>query len=381
MKLLNREQIEGLAKFKSEDLLTTSFYLDTDKSRLTKKEIALSLKNLLNNGKSQLESMDLNRDKKTSLALDLGNISQFCSRNLATTNSAGIAIFSCSGSQFWHVFNLPSPPRNRVIFDQNPYVRSLSAILNEYYRICALTLDRKEAKWYDISMGEIYLLDTLVGNVPSHVKEGGWEGYESKRIERNIAKRLNEFFKKSARKTFNFFQKNDFDWLFLGCDNSYFPDLELLLHPYLKERLKGRLKVKPGDSPDRILKESLKLKEVLIRENEERNIQHFISELEKGGLAVSGLKSTLRSLNRGKVQTLLITRKFSKPGRICQRCKFLFVDEAQCPSCLRKTEILVDVIDEAVEAAFNKNCQVMHINPPKKLGRYGNIGAFLRYKI
>jgi hypothetical protein len=41
---------------------------------------------------------------------------------------------------------------------------------------------------------------------------------------------------------------------------------------------------------------------------------------------------------------------------------------------------VVDIIDEAVETAMDKKCQVKHITPPSKLRRYGNIGAFLRYK-
>ena len=109
-------------------------------------------------------------------------------------------------------------------------------------------------------------------------------------------------------------------------------------------------------------------------------MSQFISVLEKGGLATSGLKETLRSLNRGGVQTLLITRHLSKPGRACPKCDFLYVDEIKCPSCQRKTEPLMDVIDEAVESAMDKKAQVRHINPPSKLSRYGDIGAFLRYK-
>ena len=71
MKLLDREQIESLSGFKSEDFLTTSFYLDTDKSRLTKKEIALSLKNLINSGQDRIEAMDLSKESRNSLKKDL----------------------------------------------------------------------------------------------------------------------------------------------------------------------------------------------------------------------------------------------------------------------------------------------------------------------
>ncbi len=136
----------------------------------------------------------------------------------------------------------------------------------------------------------------------------------------------------------------------------------------------------PSDSPAAVLKESLGLEKKLKKEEEDEIVHRLVSELEKGGLATSGLKRTLGSLNRGEAQILITTRDFSKPGRICPKCSFLFVDELRCPSCKRKTNPLVDVIDEAVEAAMDKNCLVKHIIPPSKLDRFGKIGAFLRYK-
>jgi peptide subunit release factor 1 (eRF1) len=380
MKLLSREQIEDLSKFKSEDFLTTSFYLNSDKSQMRKKEIALSLKNLLNQSKSQIEEMDADRKKKNSLYKDLNKISRFCSQNLSSNNFSGLAIFSCSSQDFWLFFNLPSPPRNRIVFDRNPYVHPLSAILDEYHRIFALTLDRKEAKWYGIFMGEISLLDSHREDVPSKVKEGGWEGYESKRIERHVATHLHDNLKKIAQKTFKLYKQNHFDWIFLGCREKYRSDFETLLHPYIKRKIKGRLKATPADSQATLLKESLELEKKLKKQEELEIVPMLISELEKGGRAISGLKQTLKSLNQSEVQTLVVTRYFSQPGRMCPRCHFLFVDELKCPSCQRKTDKILDIIDEAVEAAMDKNCQVKHVTPPSKLNRYGKIGAFLRYK-
>jgi peptide subunit release factor 1 (eRF1) len=129
-----------------------------------------------------------------------------------------------------------------------------------------------------------------------------------------------------------------------------------------------------------LLKESLDLKQKLKKQEKEDIVRRFIAELEKGGLAASGLKNTLRKLNRGEAQTLLVTRHFSKPGRICPKCNLLFEDELRCTSCQRKTEKVVDIIDEAVEAAMVKRSQVKHINPPSGLRKYGDIGVLLRYK-
>jgi peptide subunit release factor 1 (eRF1) len=380
MKLISREQIENLAKFKSNSLLTTSFYLDTSKNRLTKKEIQLSLKNLISRNKTHLEKMSLSKETRESLAQDLENIKKFCTKNLTAYNYVGLAIFSCSEKNFWQEFNLVNSPKNTIVFDQNPYVRPLSAFLEDYHRICALIIDRKEAKWYDIYMGEITLLENFKGDVPSKVKEGGWEGYESKRIERHIASRLHNYSSIAAKTTFDLYNKNKFDWLFLGCSDKYAAEIAPLLHPYLNKGLKGRIKAKPNDSPSRVLKESLDLKQKLKKQEKEDIVRRFIAEIEKGGLAVSGLKNTLRKLNRGEAQTLLVTRHFSKPGRICSKCNLMYTDELRCTSCQRKTEKVVDIIDEAVEAAMEKGSQVKHINPPSGLRKYGDIGVLLRYK-
>jgi peptide chain release factor subunit 1 len=130
----------------------------------------------------------------------------------------------------------------------------------------------------------------------------------------------------------------------------------------------------------KLLKEASALEAKLKNEEEKQILKHFISLLEKGGLAIAGLKDTLRSLNQGGVHTLMITRHYSKSGKTCPKCNFLYVDEIRCPSCQRKTQPLFDVIDEAVEAAMDKKAQVKHLDPPSKLSRYGDIGALLRYK-
>ena len=380
MKLSSREQIASLAKFKSDRFLTTSFFLDTDKSRLTKKQITLSIKNLLNDYKTSVEKANLGKRKQESLLQDVDKISRFCRDDLNSHTRAGLAIFSCGKEDFWEVFELPNPPRNRILMDQNPYVRPLSAILNEFHRVCLLVFNRKEAKWYDMFMGEISQLDQITSDVPSKVREGGWEGYESKRIERHIATHLHDYFKEAAEKTFGIFKASHFDWLFIGCSDEYHKEFEPLLHPYLRKRSKGRLKSGPNDSVSKILKEAAALEKEVKNEEEKQTLSHFISVLEQGGLAASGLEDTLKSLNQREVQILLITRGYSKPGRMCPKCDFLYADEIRCPSCLRKTESLIDIIDEAVESAIDKKAQVKHIDPPSKLARYGNIGALLRYK-
>ncbi len=380
MKFTSPEQIRVLAGFKSESLSTTSFYLDSDKSRQTKKEIAVTFKNLLNDGRTRLESLDLSKAKKESLLRDLDKIGRFGTQSLPAWNAAGLAIFSCAGAKFWQELALPRAPRNHYIFDRSLYVRPLTAMLDEYRRICALVLERQEARWYEVFMREISLLVSLKSDVPSRVREGGWQGYESKRIERHIDAHLHDHFKKVSLKTFDLFKKNQFEWLFLSCKEEYRSDFEPLLHPYLKERLKIWLKSDSNNSEAKILKQALELERRLKVEEEAALAQTLVSELEKGGRAVSGMKEVLRKLNTWEVQRLVLSRNFSAEGRTCPKCRYLYVDEVRCPVCLVKTEKVQDIVHESVHSALDKKVRVLYVTPPSKLDRYGKVGAFLRYK-
>jgi peptide chain release factor subunit 1 len=380
MKFTSPAQIRDLAKFKNDNLLTTSLFLDTDKSRQTKKEIAVSFKNLFSDGRNRLETMDLSKAKKESLLRDLEKISRFGAQTLPSWTAAGLAIFACTEANLWEELALPRAPRNHLVFDRALYVRPLSSMLDEYRRICALLLDRQEARWYGLFMGEISLLDSLKSEVPSRVREGGWKGYESKRIERHIDAHLHDHFKKASLKTFDLFKKNQFDWLFISCKEEYRSDFEPLLHPYLKERLKGWLKTDSNNSEDKILKLSLEMERNLKTEEEATLAQSFVTELEKGGRAVSGVKEVLHRLNIWEVQSLILSRLFAAEGRICPKCHYLYVDELRCPVCQVKTEKVEDIVHESVHAALDKKVPVRYVTPPSKLDRYGKIGAFLKYK-
>ncbi len=380
MKFQGRSQIDALAKLKSQGDLVTSFFLDTDKSRQNKKEILLTLKNLLNDAKARACGLAAGKEKTESLLHDLDIIADYAGQAVASSNSAGLAAFSCSQRKFWQPLELPHGPRNRIIFDANFYVRPLVAILDKYSPICVQLISRRQARWYSVSMGEIKLLDELRSDVPSRVRDGGYEGNESKKIERHLDARLQDHFKKTAKRAFDLSKKHPFEWLFIGCEDNHGADFEAHLHSYLREKIKAHIRSRLNDSPAKILQEVLEAEARLKKAEEEETVQKLVAEIERGGLAASGLRDTVHRMNQFEVQSLVVTHNFSKPGRICPIHKILYLDELKCPVCDKKTDIVQDIVDEAIEIVLKRNGTVKHITPPSKLDRYGHIGAFLKYK-
>jgi len=380
MKFQDRTQIEALTKFNGQGDFVTSFFLETDKGRLNRKEIQLALKNLLSGAKAQACGLAAGKEKTESLLRDLDIIADYSSQALASSNSAGLAAFSCSQRKFWQALELPHGPRNRVIFDANFYVRPLAAILDKYSPICVQLISHREARWYSVSMGEIKLLDELQSDVPSRVREGGFEGNESKKIERHLDARLQDHFKKTAKRAFDLSKKHPFEWLFIGCEDNHGADFEAHLHSYLREKIKAHIKSRLNDSPAKVLQEALDVEARLKKTEEEETVQRLVGELERGGLAASGLRDTIHRLNQFEVLSLVVTHNFSKPGRICPTHKILYLDELKCPICDKKTDVVQDIVDEAIETVLKRKGSVKHITPPSKLDHYGQIGAFLKYK-
>jgi peptide chain release factor subunit 1 len=380
MKFQSRSQIETLAKYKSQGSLVTSIYLDTDKSRQNRKEIQLVLKTLLNDARSRACDLGAAKDRTDALLRDLDLAADHGNQALLTSSTAGLAFFSDSQKKFWQVLELPHGPRNRVIFDANFYVRPLAAILDKYSPICALLINRREAVWYDVSMEEIRFLDKIQSDVPARVKEGGFEGTAAKRIERHIDAHLLEHYKKASQKTLELGKKQPFDWLFVGAEENHIGDFESHLHSYLRDKVKARLHSRVTDSPAKVLKEVLEVEAGLKKAEEAETVQKLIAELERGGLATSGLRDTVRRLNQFEVQSLIVTHNFARPGRICPTHKLLYLDEEKCPIDDKKTEAVADVVDEIIETVLKRGGTVKQIEPPSKLDRYGGIGAFLKYK-
>lgn len=380
MKFQGRSQIEALAKFKGQGELVTSFYLDTDKGRLNKKEIQLALKNLLSEAKTRAGELGAAKDRIDALIRDLDLIADHSSQALGSSNAAGLAVFSASQKKFWEALELPHGPRNRVIFDTNFYIRPLASILDKYSPTCVLLVSRREAVWYNVSMGEIKALDKIESDVPGRVREGGFEGTEAKRIERHVDAHLQEHYKKSAQRTFEISKKLPFDWLLIGCEDNHSGDFEAHLHSYLRDKVKARLHAHPTDPPAKVLQEVLEVESRLKKAEEEEAVQKLVAELERGGLATSGLRDTIHRLNQFEVQTLVVTHNLSRPGRVCPTHKFLYLDELQCPIDDKKTDVVQDLIDEAIETVLKRGGTVRQIEPPSKLDRYGGIGAFLKYK-
>jgi peptide chain release factor subunit 1 len=379
--MITRSQVDRLLEFRDGNHLVTSCYLNLDRTKMPPQMLKIRAKDLLQSARHELQAKAGTHEQRESLRRDFERIEDFVMQEIVTNQSRALAIFSCDAEKFWQAYRLPRMVRNILIADHNPYIRPLVAILSEYHRYCTVLADRVHGQVFEVYMGEIMEHAVVVDPVPRRVNEGGFGGREERNIERRRDRAVHHHFQHLADATFKLFKHQHFDWLILGGHREVLLEFKRHLHPYLKERWVGDFHAKPGKTtvPD-VLERSLEIEEHVEYEQERRLADELVRNAGVGNRAVSGVSATLGALTRGEARMLLVEEGFGTPGYVCHGCHYVSLHEHACPHCQKPAEPCPDVIDEAIEVAMLKNCQIEHVRGPTPLRDAGRMGALLRYQ-
>jgi peptide subunit release factor 1 (eRF1) len=129
-----------------------------------------------------------------------------------------------------------------------------------------------------------------------------------------------------------------------------------------------------------VVSRALEIEDQVEWEREKRLAEELVHKAGAGSLAVSGVGATLSALVRGEALTLLVEDGFEMPGFVCYSCHYTNLGEGHCPECRKPLEPCPDIVDEAIELALRKNCQIEHVRGPTALRDAGRMGAILRFQ-
>jgi peptide chain release factor subunit 1 len=379
--VISRTLVDELQEFKSGDYLVTSCYLDLDRAKRPPQMLKIRIKDLLHTAQQQLADKLGSHEQCESLRADFQHIEDYAMQEIFTNRHKGLGIFSCDAHKFWQTYGLPRLPRNMLVADLAPYVRPLTAILAEYHRFCAVLVDSVGGQVFEVYMGEIVERADVVDAVPRRVKEGGFGGRDERNMERHHAQAVQQHYQRLADATFKVFKRDKFDYLVLGGRSELLGEFREQLHPDLRPKCIGEFPAKPfTTSPDEVLTRTLEFEDRVERERERQMTEELVQRAGAGNLAVSGVTSTLNAIARGEAQTLLVEEGFESPGYVCYNCHHVSLNQGECPQCHQSLRPCPDLVDEAIELALDKNCQIQHVRSPTALRDAGRMGAFLRFK-
>ncbi|MEM5793758.1 MAG: peptide chain release factor aRF-1 [Candidatus Aenigmatarchaeota archaeon] len=328
-------------------------------------------------------------------------------RLFRTTPENGLVVFcgnvsSDPGISDVRIWSLEPPEKlSTKIYrcDQVFVLNPLKEMLREKEVYGLIVLDANEANIGLLKGKLVEEFKKLESTVPSKSVKGGMSQRRYDRIREDA---LNEFFTRVGEIASNFFlQEPELKGVLIGGPGptkETFAQGNYLHHEIQKKILGIKDTSYTGEYGLRELvnrSEDLLEKASIMKEKEIMN--KFFSELQKGGNVTYGFKETIKALEAGAVDTLLISEGFDfvHVKLKCNKCnltqeKDLPKDKAENQYCEKCNQVMnVESVEELVESlsekAKNLGSKVEFISTESSEGaqfkELGGIGAFLRYKL
>jgi peptide chain release factor subunit 1 len=379
---LTSERLRRLADLRPDGACVLSLFLNLDPSVFaTPPARATEVGSLIDEAERRLREANdgLSHDQKKALRRDIGIARDYFKSSAFSAEGAhGLAVFACSPIELFETIKLPRPIATRAVIDDSPLVEPL-AELGMRGSWALLLVNRQTARMLRGSPDRLVELPPVEDDVHGQHDQGGWS---QARYQRSVEKEVHDHLKRTAAVAFRRFRRSPFDRLLLGGPEELLPAMEERLHPYLRERIVGRIKVDVETSTvEEISRAALPVIEEIERGHERDAFDRLIEGASSGGHGTLGLDDTLAALNERRVGTLLIADDFTASGVVCRQCGWAGTgDVSRCPVDGGELERREDVIERAIELAIGQSAEVLvsrHYG--EELDRHGGIGAVLRF--
>jgi peptide chain release factor subunit 1 len=368
---LSPDTLRRLAELRPSDGKVISIYLNLDPTEFASAQArATAINSLLD------EAGRAAREEKPSVREDVERIRD-AFKSLDFQGAHGVAIFASGAEDLLEIIKLPRTVDNAVVIDEAPYVEPLVEV-QARARYGVVLVNRQTARIFRGSRDRLDEIARVDDEVHGRHDQGGWS---QARYQRSVEKEAQDHLKHAADELLRRHQRRPFEALFVGAPEAVYKDFCERLHPYLKERVSGRIDVDvEHTNADEVQHAAESTIETYERKLEKAALDRLEEALGSGSRGASGLEDTLAALNEQRVEALLLQDNFDAAGVCCPQCGWLGPSNVEaCPADGTPTAPRQDITDLAVRRAITQSAQVVRVSDDERLEEMGSIAAVLRF--
>lgn len=380
--MITHQEVELLVDYTAREGVAISFYLNTDGTERNKGMWNIETKDLIKKARKDLEGLNINRRYFEAADNTLKRIQNFISAENFAPRYRSIAVFANAVENFYQIYRLPVAIKSKLILDTNFYLRPLLALLEEHCRIGVVLVDSRQARLFEVYMGEI----VEHHNFTTKTKARRRPLFETfmKRGEKRLMQRKEEetrfHLSSTAEALRAHFAHRHFDKLVIGARKPLGDHLARLLHRNLQANLIGVLEMEMHEKEGDVLAKAIGAEENCEMEEERRLLRKIGGEIEKDGYAVKGIRRVIEAAHEYNLQTLAVAQDFSVPGVVCPQCGMPHFEEKTCICCGETLVEVSDVIYDLVEEAARQGAAVRHIRGENLIASLENVAALVKFK-
>ena len=375
---LTKTRLRALADTRAENGRVISVFLNLDPTYFaTPPARATAIASLLNDLEHKIAEVEGPHELKQQLAEDVELIkAEFQRPDLAEGGTQGLAIVCNSEAGLFESFSLPHPVDSRVEVDTTAYVEPLVAA-GTSERWLVVLANRSKARFFVGAAEGLEETDQLEDAVHRQHSQGGWS---QARYQRGVDEQVADHLKHTGEVAFQIFKRRPFDHVLLAAPDETYGDLENALHPYIRERLAGRVQVDIGASSLQDVQAAATeaISKHLI-ERERQVLDRLAEHLGRGERGAAGLDAVLDALNQARVEILVVQDHLEAPGARDPETQMLTGENGSSPTG-GEMEKVDNVIEEAMQKAVETNAEVLVVREHRdEIEQHGGIAALLRF--
>jgi peptide chain release factor subunit 1 len=364
--MITQQALKELVNVDTQGHKVLSLYLNTDLTQHPKEARKLALKQML----GRLDAAG---------KPDVERVTRFFDQEY-DWQSLGAAIFSSAPIDFWREHRLAVPVLDYAAVDPQPNVRLLTDLLTEYECYAVALVDREQARFFKLHLGEIEEFAHALPATPGRHKQGGWS---AARFQRHIDALALHNLKQAAQLTGDFFKSQGCARLLLAGTHDMLAQFRGLLPKALRERIVGEFAMDLEAPTNQVFEKARAIQTRVERESQVAQVEALhTAARKKRPTATLGLADTLGALMEHKVYTFIAAADYRAQGYACAHCGYLSAQALPaCPLCGHALQQEDDAVNLAVRKAIELGSRVELVREPAatKLKRLGGIGSLLRY--
>jgi len=346
-----REQLDRLAAFEAVDAPVLSLYLDMRADDQGQRRYDTFLKRAwLERGRT------LKDDSRKSFDRDTARINEYLGNVPKSVN--GLAVFACAAANdFFEAVQLNAPlDHNWLFIGQAPHLYPLARLNDQYPRYAALLLDTNSARLFVFTLGRAESTEQ-VNNVKTRRHSMG--GSSQARYQRHIENFHLHHMKEVVEVLDRVVREESINQIVVACDEVARPLLMEQLPKHLAEKIVDVLKLDINTPGQQVLAETMEALREKDAETDAEKVEAMLGGWRGNGLGVAGREETLKALEMGQVEELLITS---------QNLEQMKDKEA-------------GQVNDLVTKAQQSAARIRFIEDPALLADVEGVGAILRFKI
>jgi peptide chain release factor subunit 1 len=345
---ITRGRLRRLADVRPERGRVLSVFLNLDPAEFaTPAARSTAITSVMTEAAHRVEDADgLAHDEREALKADVERVREALgASDIASNGTRAVAVYACKPADLLEVVALRRPVDSGVVLERAPYVEPLVVDMDED-RWCVLLVNRRNARFFVGHGHDLEETDRVEDDVHSQHDQGGWS---QANYQRSVEKEKVDHLVRVADVAFSAYKRRGFDRLLVGAPEELVGELEQKLHPYLRERIAGRLHVDVDNSSlDDVRNAARQGIEDWTRRCERQELDRLTAGVGRGDRGAAGLEDVRRALDEGRVEVLLLAEGF-------------------------------EGAEPAIEKAIEQSAKVIVVRHHDDLVPLGGIGAVLRY--